>query len=46
MAGRESDLISAAYASNLEDVIMAQGPALWIHGHFHETRKKQASVQI
>lgn len=38
MTGRESDLISAAYASNLEDLILAQGPALWIHGHIHETR--------
>jgi hypothetical protein len=38
MAGKESDLISAAYASNLEDVITAQGPAVWIHGHIHETR--------
>lgn len=38
MAGKETDLISAAYASNLEDLITAQGPALWIHGHIHETR--------
>jgi hypothetical protein len=38
MAGKETDLISAAYASNLEHLITAQGPALWIHGHIHETR--------
>lgn len=36
--GKEVDLISAAYASNLEDLILKQGPALWIHGHIHEAR--------
>lgn len=27
--------ISAAYASNLEELIQAHSPALWIHGHIH-----------
>jgi predicted phosphohydrolase len=27
--------ISAAYASNLDDLILQQGPALWVHGHIH-----------
>jgi Icc-related predicted phosphoesterase len=27
------DLASAAYASNLEDLIESTGPSLWIHGH-------------
>jgi hypothetical protein len=31
-------LISAAYASNLEDLIVCNGPKLWIHGHIHEAR--------
>lgn len=30
-----SDLISAAYASNLEALIERYQPALWIHGHSH-----------
>lgn len=38
MTGKETDLISAAYASNLEDLIKALGPVLWIHGHIHEVR--------
>lgn len=38
MTGKETDLISAAYASHLEELIKAQGPALWIHGHIHEVR--------
>ena len=29
--------ISAAYASNLEDLIDESGPALWIHGHIHHS---------
>ncbi len=29
------DLIGAAYASNLEDLIISTRPTLWIHGHIH-----------
>lgn len=29
------DPVSAAYASNLEDLLASHGPALWIHGHIH-----------
>lgn len=34
-ACRQSQLISCAYASNLEDFIAQHQPALWIHGHIH-----------
>ena len=27
--------MDAAYASNLEALIEARGPALWVHGHIH-----------
>jgi Icc-related predicted phosphoesterase len=30
------ELISAAYASNLEDVIAASSAKFWIHGHIHQ----------
>lgn len=33
--GRESDLICAAYASNMEAMIARHPPALWVHGHTH-----------
>ena len=32
---RKSEPISAAYASNLDDLVATQGPALWVHGHVH-----------
>jgi Icc-related predicted phosphoesterase len=32
---KHEDPISAAYASNLEDLIVEHGPALWVHGHIH-----------
>jgi Icc-related predicted phosphoesterase len=35
---KHADPISAAYASNLEDLIAAAGPALWVHGHIHHPR--------
>jgi Icc-related predicted phosphoesterase len=35
---KQSEPISAAYASNLEDLITAKGPALWVHGHIHRPR--------
>jgi len=31
----KNDLVSAGYASNLEDFIRANKPDLWIHGHIH-----------
>lgn len=34
---RREFLISAAYASNLEDLIVEFQPALWIHGHIHHS---------
>jgi predicted phosphodiesterase len=33
--GREHELFSAAYASNLEALIKEFRPALWVHGHTH-----------
>jgi Icc-related predicted phosphoesterase len=30
-------ILSAAYASDLEQFIVATGPALWIHGHTHNS---------
>lgn len=32
---KHADPLSAAYASNLEELIATQGPALWVHGHIH-----------
>ena len=32
------DPLSAAYASRLEDLILDHGPALWTHGHLHDSR--------
>lgn len=36
--GKEDDLISAAYASKMDDFIAQHRPALWVHGHIHESR--------
>lgn len=33
---KHAEPISAAYASNLEDLITANGPAVWVHGHIHQ----------
>lgn len=33
--GFESDVLSAAYASNLEDFVTICGATLWVHGHTH-----------
>jgi Icc-related predicted phosphoesterase len=30
------DLASAAYASNLDEMIEERGPSVWIHGHVHQ----------
>jgi len=32
------DIVSAAYASNLEDFILKYQPTYWIHGHIHEPK--------
>lgn len=38
LSGRyRGDLIGAAYASDLEDLIERSQPALWVHGHIHES---------
>jgi len=37
-SGKEHDPISAAYVSNLDELILERGPTLWIHGHIHECR--------
>jgi Icc-related predicted phosphoesterase len=33
----KSDLVSAAFASNMDDFILEHQPRLWIHGHTHES---------
>jgi len=33
----KGDLLNAAYASDLSDVIEARRPALWVHGHTHDS---------
>lgn len=33
----KSDLLNAAYASDLSEVIEAGRPALWLHGHTHDS---------
>ncbi len=35
---KRSDVLSAAYASHLDELIVQHGPVLWIHGHIHESR--------
>ena len=32
----DKDVISAAYASNLDELVESSGAALWIHGHTHQ----------
>lgn len=32
----KTDVLSAAYASNLDEFVAASGVALWIHGHHHD----------
>ena len=34
-----SDVLSSAYASNLEATILKYRPDYWIHGHIHEPAK-------
>ncbi|MBU6951501.1 metallophosphoesterase [Hahella sp. HN01] len=38
---RKNDIISSAYASNLEPVIESLQPNLWIHGHLHNSSDYQ-----
>jgi predicted phosphodiesterase len=33
----KTDILSAAYASNLDEFVAASGAALWIHGHHHDS---------
>ena len=35
-AGTEDELVTAAYASNLADLVASSGATLWVHGHIHE----------
>jgi predicted phosphodiesterase len=37
----KDDVISCAYSSNLEDVIMEHQPAYWVHGHTHDSMDYQ-----
>lgn len=33
----KDDMLNAAYASNLDDLVERSGAALWIHGHTHDS---------
>jgi Icc-related predicted phosphoesterase len=33
----QNDLVSAGFASNLENLILETNPDLWIHGHMHDS---------
>lgn len=33
----ENDILSASYASNLDNLVRELEPDLWVHGHMHET---------
>jgi Icc-related predicted phosphoesterase len=37
--GFERDIVSAAYASDLTDLIVSGAPELWVYGHSHEARQ-------
>ncbi len=39
-----ADPLDPAYASNLEGLIEANGPALWIHGHIHSARDYRIGI--
>lgn len=34
---RRGDLLTAAYASNMDELIERHQPALWVHGHLHNS---------
>lgn len=38
LKGSDLDLLNAAYASALDELIINSGAILWIHGHIHESR--------
>jgi predicted phosphohydrolase len=40
----KGDLLNAAYASDLSEVIEAGQPALWVHGHTHDSCDYQIGV--
>lgn len=33
----KTDILSAAYASNLDELVAASGASLWVHGHHHDS---------
>jgi predicted phosphodiesterase len=37
----QEDIVSAAYASNLDDFVEKSGAKIWIHGHIHTCRDYQ-----
>jgi len=39
--GTEDRILSSAYASNLESIILKYQPLLWIHGHIHRSQDYQ-----
>jgi Icc-related predicted phosphoesterase len=40
----KGDLLNAAYASDLSKIIEEQQPALWVHGHTHDSCHYQVGV--
>ena len=38
---KHSDIHASAYASNLEDIIVKYEPAVWLHGHLHNSSDYQ-----
>jgi predicted phosphodiesterase len=40
----KGDLLNAAYASDLSQIIEEQQPALWVHGHTHDSCDYQVGV--
>jgi predicted phosphohydrolase len=36
--GYEQDILSAAYASMMDDFVASSNTSLWVHGHIHHTR--------
>ena len=42
----KDDVVSSAYASNLEPVILKYQPQYWIHGHIHDTLRYEVGDTI
>ena len=40
----KGDIVSSAYASNLEPMILKFQPQFWIHGHIHEPIKYEVGM--